>query len=84
MIGTTGCHDLGGRDDDNEGSDLKTNTEGSDENVISYMVVCDQGSIDYFLIITIDDDKSKNYDNLYYVEKDFLEALRSKDYQIHI
>jgi len=67
----------------NEDSDLKTNTEGSDENVISYIVVCDEG-VDYFLIITIDDDKPKNYGSLYYVCEDFLKALRSKDYHLHM
>ena len=57
--------------------------QDTSEPVLSYTIANDKGNLDYYLIVTIDDDKPKSTESFMNLARKFMESMVEKDYRLN-
>ena len=67
-----------------DSSDAQHSSDAQDisEPVLSYTVLNDRRKLDYFIIVTIDDDKPKSIETFETMTKEFMNAVAAKEYRL--
>jgi hypothetical protein len=59
-----------------------SDAQDSSEHVLSYTALNDRRKLDYFIIVTIDDDKPKSIETFKTMTKEFMNAVAAKEYRL--